>query len=178
MNVELGLISARSSVLQKLLSSCSPKTVFQIKTKISHFKTLLEFLCGDIAIFPYSGQEARDFYSMVKEWAPEHADRVGQSLILDYPFALSTWSSDLDALFESSEHSNVELIFEGKNMKAHKEVLKRNEYFKRLLGGGWMESSLKTIPLDCPFDLGHHLIRFIYTRVIDLSAIEEDILGL
>jgi BTB/POZ domain-containing protein 9 len=87
-------------------------------------------------------------------------------------------AADISRLFDSSEHSDIQLIVEGVEFNAHKIILAaRSDYFRALLYSGMKESAYDRIVINenkaGTFKL---LLQYIYTGKIYLRSEREDTL--
>jgi hypothetical protein len=177
--VEACILTTRASKFRTLLEGVliggSEAPRIQVSAHLHLMKSFLQFLWDDKVFFKYHHDEARAFYELVIKWAPEHGDRLSEALLMTKLYKKSIWVSQLTSIFNNPQYSDVTIQFDHQAIKAHKCILMTNPYFKQLFGSGLVESSLDIVPMECPYRLGFHLIRYIYTKEILLDDIDDQI---
>lgn len=77
--------------------------------------------------------------------------------------AISTLQNDLSLLFENMEFSDITIVCQGKELKAHKNILAhRNPVFKALIA----ENPLNKIEINIPLNICQLFLEFLYTGIV------------
>jgi hypothetical protein len=90
----------------------------------------------------------------------------------------TTYFKDFDRFTLKPKHSDVSFLVDGRTIMTHKILLcARSEYFRNMLTGGLLESTLEIIPFsDVSYNVLRSILQFCYTD--DLSCTADTVMDL
>lgn len=87
------------------------------------------------------------------------------------------FSDQLSHLCLNENYSDITFLVENQRLPAHRIILAaRSDYFRAMLYGGLAETSQSQIPIDCPLEAFKALLRYIYSGLMSLSQMREELI--
>lgn len=178
------IIASRSSYFKELLTKeHSFNGISEIMIEdvpYRFFYSMLKYLHSDITDLDISIEESRDFMKVIERYAPEHEERVSESIIITWLVTRSRMSDDLEFAFNNELWHDIVFEVDDKVIYGHKSIIcQRSDYFRAMLKGGMMESGQKVVKLsNIDYNSFYVVMKFVYTNKLDYDMLEENIIGI
>lgn len=176
------VIAARASKLrQQIIDSRDKALTIEVSdVSLRLFTCFIKFLHDDLTEFGLDNDDARLFYQVFEQYAPEHSRRVAEALVLSHLNVRSRMAEDMAWALKSDLHLDLcfNILDEASNprtIKVHRSILTaRSRYFHSLLTGGLAESSTDTITIeDSDYKSFRIMLNYLYTAVLDLEDVAD-----